>query len=195
MYSIRIYLKWQTKQVCINPLKFNISSDCHSTNRKQNYISSLRFFIMFCPAPSQGFTCSLIQLHTLTMVERKTYVIFRGWGRGRGGRLEISWQCNTTYMPYQSTNCLWRTATALWKCRPSDRNTMFTSQSVLLQAEATSVCKNQRAQMEGTPVGTLHILHDSQRSSATHLTSNVHKHRHFHFWVFQNVNEISVFWQ
>jgi len=39
----------------------NISSDCHSTNTKQNYISSLTFFIMFCPEPSQGFTCSLIQ--------------------------------------------------------------------------------------------------------------------------------------
>lgn len=53
--------------------------------------------------------------------------------------------------------------------------------------------KQQHAQMQGTPVGTLHILHDSQRSSATDLTSNVHEQRHFHFCVFQNVTKISVF--
>jgi len=70
---------------------------------------------------------------------------------------------------------------------------MFPSQSVLLSQQKQPVSAKQHAQMEGIPVGTLHILHDSQRSSATDLISNVQEHRHFHFCVFQNVNEISVF--
>jgi hypothetical protein len=71
--------------------------------------------------------------------------------------------------------------------------TCFLANQCFSQQKQPVSAKQQYAQMEGTPVRTLHILHDSQRSSVTDLTINVHKHRHVHFCVFQNVTEISVF--
>jgi len=62
-----------------------------------------------------------------------------------GEALEISWQCNTSYMPKQSANCLWRITTAIWKCTPSDWNTMFPSQSVLLSQQKQPVSAKQHA--------------------------------------------------
>jgi len=67
---------------------------------------------------------------------------------------------------------------------------MFPSQSVLLSHQKQPVSAKQHAQMEGIPIGTPHILHDSQRSSATDQISNMQEHTHFHFCVFLNVRSL-----